>query len=119
MTNTLATSGRISFHVIPAFLPVFFLLLLQGCGQPDGTIADKDNSLTPDERYIVELYMKINELEKNLQDNPSDSTKKWDALKKNIDRESVLRAFSELENDPERWHIVYSRIDKLLEREKE
>ncbi|MBN1163336.1 MAG: hypothetical protein JXB45_02045 [Candidatus Krumholzibacteriota bacterium] len=73
----------------------------------------KTKTLTPDERYLVELYLKINELEKNLQDNPADSAKKWEELKQEIDRERVHRTLRELEKDPERWISVYGRINEL------
>lgn len=91
-------------------------VLLNGCGQPDTVDSEKTGTLTSDERYIVDLYMKINELERNLQDNPADSTKKWDDLKESIDRERVARILEELEKDPERWLPIYNRIEELTER---
>ena len=93
-------------------------LLLLACERPADLDSEKTSTLTPDERYIVELYMKINELERNLQDNPADSTKKWEELRGQYDEERVRRILSHLEEDPERWLPVYNRIDELLERER-
>ncbi|MBN2071940.1 MAG: hypothetical protein JW814_10825 [Candidatus Krumholzibacteriota bacterium] len=102
------------------FIPVIqvFLVLHAGCDNPGGKTPEKDFTLTADERYIVQLYVKINELEKNLQDNPSDSLKKWDTLKEGVDKERILRTIDSLKENPERWHAVFSRIELLIEREK-
>ncbi len=88
-----------------------------GCGQPDSVSTEKGKTLTPDERYLVELYMKINNLEINLQDNPADSAKKWDELRGTVDRERVQRTLEELKKDPERWITVYGRINELYSRQ--
>ncbi len=98
-----------------AFL-VILLLLLPACDRPEEPGSGKSSTLTPDERYIVSLYVKINELENNLQDNPSDSTKKWQELREEIDEERVRRIISDLEKDPERWLAVYGRINELMDR---
>ena len=85
-----------------------------GCDKPDTISSEKARDLTPDERYLVQLYLKINDLEKNLQDNPADSARKWDELKASVDTARVNRAMAELEKDPERWLGVYTRINDLM-----
>jgi hypothetical protein len=81
---------------------------------PAGDVGSK--TLTTDERYIVELYMRIIETEKNLQDNPEEMEKKWSEIRQEYDEERVLRIYRELEKNPERWLVVYSRIIELLKR---
>lgn len=76
----------------------------------------KDKTLTADERYIVELYMKITEVKENLQDNPEERDKKYEELRQEIDTERVRKILLELEKDPERWLTVYTRINELLMR---
>ena len=99
---------------------LFFLvsLLLLNCRPPEQVQRQKERTLTPDERYIVELYMKINEIEKNLQDNPEEADKKWEELRGEIDVGRVRRILKKLEADPERWLAIYNRINELLERTK-
>ncbi len=87
-----------------------------GCSKPQEIASEKNSTLTPDERYIVQLYMKINDLEKNLQENPSDSIKKWDELRGEVDEDRIRAILTDLEKDPERWLPVYGRITELLDR---
>jgi len=89
-------------------------LFTAGCGQPDTISSEKARDLTPDERYLVQLYLKINDLEKNLQDNPADSAIKWEELKASVDTSRVRRTLAELEKDPERWLGIYTRINDLM-----
>jgi hypothetical protein len=88
-----------------------------GCSRPEQPGSGDYGTLTPDERYIVELYMKINDLEQNLHDNPVDSLKKWEELSAGIDSSRVHKALEELEKDPERWNAVFSRISELQQRQ--
>lgn len=84
-----------------------------GCDRPDSVEAQKSRDLSADERYLVELYLKINDLEKNLQMNPGDSLKKWDELRASVDTTRVRRALRSLEGDPEGWVGIYGRINEL------
>jgi hypothetical protein len=93
------------------------LVASAGCEKPRSVSSEKARNLTPDERYLVQLYLKINDLEKNLQDNPADSARKWDDLKASVDTARVRAAIAELENDPKRWLGVYQRInDRMSDR---
>jgi hypothetical protein len=89
-------------------------LLGSGCENPDTISTEKTKDLTPDERYLVQLYLKINELEGNLQDNPADSARKWDEFKASVDTARVNRAIATLEDDPRRWLGIYTRINDLM-----
>ena len=89
-------------------------LLAVGCEKPDTISSEKTRGLTPDERYLVQLYLKINDLEENLQDNPADSARKWDELKASVDTTRVRQTIAELEKDPKRWLGVYTRINDLM-----
>jgi len=89
-------------------------LIAAGCVQSDTISSEKARDLTPDERYLVQLYLKINDLEKNLQDNPADSAIKWNELKASVDTARVRRTLAELEKDPKRWLGVYTRINDLM-----
>ena len=99
-----------------ALVLLIVTVLLSACQYPDPVKEQKVRTLTADERYIVELYMKITEVEENLQDNPEERDKKYEELRQEIDPERVRRILLEMEKDPERWLTVYSRINKLLMR---
>lgn len=105
-------------------LPLLFIIplllstvLFHSCQNQDPIRKEKDRTLSDDERYIVALFLKINEIEENLQDNPEDSEKKWDELREEYDPERIRRIILELEKDPERWIAVHNRIDELLRRQ--
>jgi len=103
-------------HSSRAFLASLVLAVCvstAGCEKPDSVDDEKSRDLSADERYLVELYLKINDLEKNLQMNPEDSLKKWDELRASVDTARVQRALRGLENDPERWVGIYGRINEL------
>ncbi len=93
-------------------------ILLPCCGKTSRPVSESGGPLSPDERYIVQLYVKINDLEKNLQDNPSDSVKIRAEFRAGVDSARVVRILGELEKKPERWFPVYSRINELLGHEK-
>jgi hypothetical protein len=97
-------------------ITVFAAALLSSCQRLDPVQEEKERTLTSDERYIVEYYMKITKIEENLQDNPDERKKKWDELKSEIDEERIRRILLELENKPERWLAIYNRINELQKR---
>ena len=100
--------------VLTASMLAAAALLAAGCEKPDRVGTEKARDLTPDERYLVQLYLKINDLEENLQDNPADSARKWDELKTSVDTARVRRTIAVLEEDPTRWLGVYTRINDLM-----
>jgi hypothetical protein len=91
-------------------------VLLFGCQQHNPLEEQKTRTLTPDERYLIELYMKITEFEENLQDNPEGSEEKREELRDEIDIERLRRILDELEQNPERWLAIYNRIHELESR---
>ena len=101
------------YTLVPAFC---ILLILTACQQRNPVEQEKSKTLTADERYLVDLYMKITEIEENLQDNPEAAAKKRDELKQEIDVERVRKILLELEKNPRRWLVVYNRINELLKR---
>ena len=90
--------------------------LVMGCQQRSNLEEQKNRTLTQDERYLVELYMKITEFEENLQDNPEMAGEKREELRDDIDLERIQRVLDELEEDPERWLAIYNRIHELKRR---
>jgi hypothetical protein len=100
-------------HALPIIILISTLAI--GCDQPDSIDAEKGRVLDPDERYLVELYMKINELEQNLQNNPADSLEKWNELRATVDSSRVMRTLEKLEKEPERWLAIYNRINDFSE----
>jgi hypothetical protein len=88
-------------------------LLFCACQSPDPVAKEKARTLTPDERYLVDYYMKIIEFEKLEHDNPASREEKREELDENLDRERIRRTLAELENKPERWLAIYNRINEL------
>jgi hypothetical protein len=89
------------------------LLFICSCQSPDPVTKEKERTLTPDERYLVEYYMKIIEFEKYLHDNPGFAEEKRVELRKGFDAERIRKTLAELEKKPERWLAIYSRINEL------
>ena len=92
------------------------LSFLPACQSRNPVEQQKNRSLSTDERYLVKLYMKITEIEENLQDNPETLEEKRAELREEIDLERIKRVLLELEQDPERWLAVYNRIFELQQR---
>jgi hypothetical protein len=88
-------------------------LLFFACQSPDPIAKEKARTLTPDERYLVDYYMKIIEFEKLQHDNPASREERRKELEKNLDRERIRRTLAELEKRPERWLAIYNRINEL------
>jgi len=92
-------------------LAVLAALLAAACQSPDPIAKEKERTLTPDERYLVEYYLRIAEARQNLHDIPAAA---GDAsLAVEIDTARVSRTIRALERDPERWLAVYARINEL------
>ena len=93
------------------------LFMLTSCCS-ERTTPDKEitRTLTSNERYLVNLYVKIHEFERNLQNNPEELSKKLSKLEKETDSQRIRLTLSELEKDPTKWLAVYNRINKLLTR---
>jgi hypothetical protein len=105
---------RRKLPVRASFLAAIALLLfLHSCQSADPVAREKERTLTPDERYLVDYYMKIIEFEKVLQDNPASREEKRKELDENLDRERIRRTLAELEKRPERWLAIYNRINEL------
>jgi hypothetical protein len=97
-------------------LAAFTVMLIASCQNPDPIAREKGRTLTPDERYLAEYYMKIDELRTNLHDNPALFEEKRARLESEIDTARVNRTIASLERDPERWLAIYSRINELQHR---
>jgi hypothetical protein len=89
------------------------LLAVSSCQSPDPVTKEKARTLSPDERYLVDYYMKIIEFEKYLHDNPGAAEEKRGELEKGLDKERIRRTLNELEKRPERWLAIYNRINEL------
>jgi hypothetical protein len=96
-----------------SFFAAVALLFLFSCQSPDPVAREKQRILTPDERYLVDYYMKIIEFEKLLHDNPASREEKRKELDENLDRERIRRTLAELEKKPERWLAIYNRMNEL------
>lgn len=89
------------------------LFLCGSCQPPDPIAKEKGRTLTPDERYLVEYYMKIAQLRANLHDNPAEAEEKQNLLQSEIDSTRIYRTLDELQKNPERWLGIYNRINEL------
>lgn len=103
-------------YILPLITLTLSVNLLLGCQQRNSLEEQKTRTLTPDERYLIELYMKITEFEENLQDNPEGSEEKRGELRDEIDLERIKRVLDELEQNPKRWIAIYNRIHELKRR---
>lgn len=109
--------GTLNIFVTSLLLALILtsLAAFEGCSEND-TERARDRTLTADERYLVQLYVKIHKLETNLQNNPEELSKKLAELKGRADSTRINRTLRELEKDPVKWIAVYNRINTLLER---
>jgi hypothetical protein len=89
------------------------LLLMFSCQNPDPVAKEKQRLLTQDERYLIDYYMKIIEVEKSLHDNPALQEEKRTELDREIDKERIRRTLAALEKKPERWLAIYNRLNEL------
>jgi hypothetical protein len=94
-------------------LALTLALTLPSCQNPDPVAKEKARTLTSDERYLVEYYMKIIEFNKYLHGNPADAEEKRQELEKGLDRDRINRTLAELQKRPERWLAIYNRINEL------
>ena len=78
-------------------LAAITVFLIASCQNPDPIAKEKERTLTPDERYLVEYYMKIAELRKNLHDNPASIEEKRAHLESEIDTVRIRRTIAALE----------------------
>ena len=108
ISRTLAAMLLLAVMLTLSFLPA--------CQGRNPVEQQKNRPLSTDERYLVKLYMKITEIEENLQDNPEALEEKRAELREEIDLERIRRVLLELEQDPERWLAVYNRIFELQQR---
>lgn len=97
-------------------LSILFLLPVS-CSERTDSDKEIKRTLTPDERYLVRLYIKIHDFERNLQNNPEELSKKLNQVRQDVDYQRIERTISELEKDPTRWLAVYNRINELLTRD--
>lgn len=117
------SSARVTVN--PAFLTTCLCLILitiailQSCERPSHVEQEKKRTLTEDERYIVKLYLKITEIEENLQDNPKERKKKWEELRDEFEPTRIQRILQDLEQNPKRWLAIYGRINEVLERRRQ
>ena len=89
------------------------ILALSSCQSPDPVAKAKDRTLEPDERYLVEYYMKIIEFEKQLHENPELREEKRRELERGMDMVRIRNVLAKLENKPEGWLAIYKRINEL------
>ncbi|MGD1048619.1 MAG: hypothetical protein ABR899_07715, partial [Candidatus Krumholzibacteriaceae bacterium] len=80
--GTARGSLRAGLPLRAPFLAALALLVICSCQNPDPVIKEKGRTLTPDERYLVDYYMKILEFEKYLHDNPGSAEDKRLELEK-------------------------------------
>ena len=110
---TCNAGSRLALFVLAALA----LLPYGSCQTSDPIAGEKQRTLTPDERYLVEYYMKLAQLRENLHDNPVQAQEKQSLLQSEVDSTRIRRALDELEKNPRHWLGIYSRINELRYRE--
>lgn len=118
-TPELKGKGQYQALVLPVFIAFLLTLSFFGCSEHGNGDIEKNRTLTPDERYLVNTYVKIHKIEKNLQNNPEELEKKLLEIKNTTDSTVIRKALDNLEKEPGRWIAVYGRIIELLERDSE
>jgi hypothetical protein len=99
--------------LIPWLPAAGIALLLVSCQSSDPVQAEKERTLDPDERYLVEYYMKIIEFEKQEFDDEALRAEKKGELEARFDPARVARVIAALEKRPEQWIAIYNRINEL------
>lgn len=84
------------------------VVLLAAC-KPSGPAP-----LSPDERVLVDTYVRIAVLDVYRGDEPDSAQVALDALAARPDSAAVRRALAQLEKSPERWEAVWDTISKQL-----
>ncbi len=107
--------SSLPFKHLPV-VTVVLLVILSSCVPEDSVSQKKNQTLTPDERYLVTTYMKITKIEGDLQDNQEKLEKKLFQLKNRTDSVRVVRTLDKLKQNPQRWLAVYNRINTLIRR---
>ncbi len=116
-TSKLAGPGGVK----PLFVRRLTLVLsvwiaVAGCGPG----SESGPSLTPQERALVDAYVRISVLEAWRADEPDSVGPALDRLAASYDSTAVRAALAGLDADPERWETVFDTIAKRLhELEKE
>jgi hypothetical protein len=98
-------------------LLIALALVFVSCQSSDPVTAEKQRTLSPDERYLVEYYMNILKFEKEQFDSPATREEKRKELESAYDAERIRNVIAELEKKPERWLAIYNRINELQTRE--
>jgi len=108
--------ARFPLALLAAAVLLLASISLNGCSDEKSGDIEKNRTLTSDERYLANTYVKIHKIEKNLQSNPGEIEKKLAGIREQTDSARIHKTVLELEKDPKRWIAVYGRINELLER---
>ncbi len=115
------TAAEAFAHNPPAASAAVILLLaaisLCGCSSEKSNDMEDDQTLTSDERYLANTYVKIHKIEKNLQSNPEEIEKNLAQIREQTDSARIHKTVQGLQKNPKRWISVYGRINELLERD--
>jgi hypothetical protein len=71
-------------------------------------------ALRPHERALVDVYVRISQIEALRADEPDSVNPALDRLAASYDSVAVGRALAELEADPTRWQFVFDAISQRL-----
>lgn len=71
-------------------------------------------ALRPDERALVEVYVRITQIEALRGDQPDSVGPALDRLAATYDSTAVQHALARLEDDPSRWQFVFDAIAQRL-----
>jgi hypothetical protein len=109
----MAIPARTRLHHRQAAKIVFVALLVfvsSYCSNPDKQI--ENVPLTPDESYLVDVYVRIDEARELRGANYEKSESLFAVLDSTIDRDRLSNTISRLNSDPDRWIAVYREIEK-------
>jgi len=99
---------KLLLTIVLCLLPFVF-----SCENPDPVEKLENRVISSEESRLVELYIKISELSKNLKDNNEEVRDRILELKSEIDPDEIKRIIDETNSEPERWLAIFKRMYKL------
>lgn len=113
--------GHFAYMRLLLVIALCLLPFVYSCENPDPVENLEKRTLSKDESRLIELYIKINKLSKDLKDDRENFNERISETKSEIDPEKIRMMIDETNKEPEKWLAIFKRIYTLqrLEEKKE